>query len=181
MAMGTPRHHRRLIHLQGYDYSQAGAYFVTTCAKNRVCLFGDVSNGSMRLNDWGHTVEEAWFDLPNHCANVRLGAFVVMPNHIHGIVVIVGAGFKPAPTNKPVHALSEIIRGFKTFSARRINMQRRTPGISVWQRNHYEHVIRSAESLCRIENYIFENPLRWMVDRENPDAEMNLKEGDFDL
>jgi hypothetical protein len=60
-------------------------------------------------------------------------------------------------------------------------MQRRTPGISVWQRNHYEHVIRSAESLCRIENYIFENPLRWMVDRENPDAEMNLKEGDFDL
>ena len=173
--MDRPRHHRRSTRLQGYDYSQAGAYFVTVCAKDRVCLFGDISDGRMRLNDWGRIVEVAWFDLPNHYANVGLGAFVVMPNHVHGIVIIVGAGLKPAPTEKPAPVLSEIVRGFKTFSARRINERRRTPGVPVWQRNYYEHIIRGEESLRRIEQYIVENPVRWALDRENPATSQNLK------
>ncbi|MGQ9928667.1 MAG: transposase, partial [Chloroflexaceae bacterium] len=96
--------HRRSIRLKGYDYAQAGAYFVTICTQNRECLFGEVVNGEMRLNTYGAAVLGAWQDLPNHYPNVTLDAFVVMPNHVHGIIVLttddatVGAGFKPAPT-----------------------------------------------------------------------------------
>ena len=92
-----------------------------------------------------------------------------MPNHVHGIIIIrdVGAGSEPAPTTKR-HGLPEIVRQFKTFSARRINRRRGTPGQPVWQRNYYEHIIRHEESLNRIRDYILTNPLRWNLDRENP-------------
>jgi REP element-mobilizing transposase RayT len=166
------RHHRRSVRLKGYDYSQAGAYFITIVTQGRVCLFGEVVAGELRLNKVGRMVASAWEDLPNHYAGVGLDAFVVMPNHVHGIVVLagptvgagsdVGAGLKPAPT------LSEIVRAFKTFSARRINEHRGTRGMPVWQRNYYEHVVRDDESLDRIREYIAGNPLRWESDRENP-------------
>jgi REP element-mobilizing transposase RayT len=100
---------------------------------------------------------------------VELDTFVVMPNHVHGIIVLTepaGAGLKPAPTKKP--PLSEIIRAFKTFSSRRINALRDMPGISTWQRNYYEHVIRDEDVLSRVREYIATNPLRWELDRENP-------------
>ncbi|WP_232280630.1 transposase [Chloroflexus aggregans] len=95
-----------------------------------------------------------------------MDAFVVMPNHVHGIVVIVGAGLKPAPTTTR-HGLPEIVRQFKTFSARRINEMRGTPGVSVWQRNDDEHIIRNEESLNCIREYIANNPLKWQLEREN--------------
>jgi len=103
----------------------------------------------------------------------------VMPNHVHGIVVLtdaVGAGLKPAPTDVTVragdrrHGLAEIVRGFKTFSARRINEFRRERQRPVWQRNYYEHVIRDDDSWDRIRRYVQENPARWAFDRDNPDA-----------
>jgi putative transposase len=110
-----------------------------------------------------------WNELPNHYPCVTCDTFVVMPNHIHGIIVvrdtIVGAGLKPAPTR---HGLPEIIRGFKTFSARRINDLRESPGIPIWQRNYYEHIIRNEEELARIREYTANNPLQWENDRENP-------------
>jgi REP element-mobilizing transposase RayT len=81
-------HHRRSIRLKGYDYSQPGAYFVTTVAWGREMAFGEVSKGEMRLNHYGHIVRSAWFDLPHHYGNLELGAFVVMPNHVHGIIVL---------------------------------------------------------------------------------------------
>ncbi|BCX13327.1 MAG: hypothetical protein KatS3mg067_2265 [Thermosynechococcus sp.] len=172
------RPNRRSIRLKGYDYSQAGAYFITICTKDRACLFGEVVDGEMRLNDFGQVVHGVWNNLPNHYAGVEMDAFVVMPNHVHGIVVIVGAGLKPAPTTTAApttttaptqHGLPEIIRGFKTFSARRINELRSTPGVPVWQRNYYEHIIRNEESLHRIREYIANNPLKWQLDQENPD------------
>jgi putative transposase len=89
----TERHHRRSIRLKGYDYSQAGAYFVTICTQDRACLFGDVVNGEMLLNAAGRMVQTVWDDVPNHYPGVELDAFVVMPNHVHGIVVV--AGFAP--------------------------------------------------------------------------------------
>ncbi|GBD27454.1 hypothetical protein HRbin30_02801 [bacterium HR30] len=183
---------RRSIRLKGYDYSQDGAYFVTIVTQDRACLFGQVVDGEMRLNELGTIVWATWHDLPRHYPNVDLDAFVVMPNHVHGIIVLtpVGAGFKPAPTNaagfkpaptnatgfKPaptagrVHGLTEMVRAFKTFSARRINERRGTPGVRVWQRNYYEHIIRNDESLNRIREYIANNLLQWALDRENPDA-----------
>ncbi len=121
----------------------------------------------MRLNDAGRIAQATWDGLPEHYPNVELGAFVAMPNHVHGVIVLndrVGAGLKPAPT------VPEIVRALKTFSARRINEMRGTPGVSVWQRNYFEHVIRNEESLNRIRQYILDNPARWALDQENTAA-----------
>jgi putative transposase len=166
-----PRY-RHLSRLKDYDYSQPGAYFVTVCTKNRFCLFGEIHNDRIKFNSYGEIIRLSWLRLPDYYPNVELDAFVIMPNHIHGVIFLkdVGAGLKRAPTGfegKP-YPLSEIIRGFKTFSSRQINKLRNTPGASVWQRNYYEHVIRKDESLAQIREYIETNPLRWALDRENP-------------
>jgi len=95
--------------LKGWDYSSNGYYFVTICTHNRDHLFGEIENGEMMLNEYGKIVEECWFDLPNHYDNLRLDTFVIMPNHIHGIMiidnntdtVIVETGFKPVSTTTP--------------------------------------------------------------------------------
>jgi len=180
MKYDPARHHRRSIRLKGYDYTQAGAYFVTICTQDRMCLFGEIVDGEMRLNDAGEIVAWTWHDMPNHISNVQLDAFVVMPNHVHGIIVItdpvvavvVGAGSEPAPTKS--YGLPEIVRQFKTFSARRINDLRGTQGTPVWQRNYYEHIIRDEESLNRIREYILNNPSRWEMDQENPSVARHL-------
>jgi putative transposase len=171
---------RRSPRLQGYDYSQSGAYFVTICTQNRVHLFGDVVDGEMVLNTLGCVVETCWDDLPNHYNHIELDAFVIMPNHMHGIIFIsggdgvgVGEGLKPSltkpsltkpsPTTKR-HGLTEIVRGFKTFSARKINQLRDTPGTPVWQRSFHDHIIRDVKGLNAIRQYIATNPLRWHDD-----------------
>ena len=175
----NPRKHRRhSIRLKGYDYTQPGAYFVTICTHRREMLFGRVVDGVMQLNEFGRIVEWTWYDLPNHVANITLDAFVIMPNHVHGIIIInppatVGAGSEPVPTidaaagPKP-YGLPEIVLQFKTFSARRINARRGVRGVPVWQRNYYEHIIRNQHALNAIRRYIIENPARWQKDRENP-------------
>ena len=167
---------RRPLRLKEYDYSQAGAYFVTVCAKHRKILFGNIVGHGMRLNPFGLVVKECWRDLPRHYHFLELDAFVVMPNHIHGILVItenpnVGAGLKPAPTDKH-HALPEVVRALKTFSARRINEIRKTPGTPIWQRNYYEHVIRNEIDLEDTREYTQNNPLKWLEDDNHPS---NLK------
>jgi putative transposase len=180
-------HHRRSIRLKGYDYSQAGAYFVTICICNKECLLGDIVDGEMRLSNYGNIAKKCWDDLPNHYSYIGLDAFIIMPNHVHGIIVIdyiVGAGFKPArfkpalldnhvvnnraglkpaPTTK-YYGLPEIVRAFKTFSSRQINRVRNTPGVPVWQRNYYEHIIRNESELYKIREYIVGNSLNWKDD-----------------
>jgi REP element-mobilizing transposase RayT len=177
MKYDPEKHHRRSIRLKGYDYSQQGAYFVTICTKNRACLFGEIQQGQMNLNDLGKVVNDTWGNLPNHYAYIELDTFVIMPNHIHGIILLsdilvgaIGAGLKPAPTTATItkrQPLSEIIRALKTFSARRINAYRNTVGSPVWQRNYYEHIIRDEDSLDCIRQYIMDNPKNWQSDREN--------------
>ena len=168
-------YHRRSIRLEGYDYSRAGAYFVTICAHKRKYLFGNIVNDEMALSEYGKIVENVWYNLTGHYQNIKLDKFIVMPNHIHGIIILmnmddVGAGFKPAPTDlTKYYPLSEIVRAFKTFSARHVNELRITPGIPVWQRNYHEHIVRNENELNRIREYIMNNPLRWQFDRENSD------------
>ncbi len=184
--MDTPRYHRRSVRLQGYDYSQAGAYFVTVCAKDRVCLFGEVVDGEMVLNTAGNIVDECWRAIPVHFEHAALDTFVVMPDHVHGIIVIADVGARHAvPLQPPDHierfgqpipgSIPTIVRSFKSAATRRIHEMRDSPGATLWQHNYYEHVIRGEESLRRIERYIVENPGRWALDRENPDAEGNPK------
>ena len=169
MTYDAKIHHRRSIRLKNYDYSQAGLYFITICTHERQLLLGRIDNGRMQLNPWGEIVQRVWFELPEHYAHIRLHEFVIMPNHIHGIVEIktlaellpVGVGLKPTPTR---HGLFEIVRAFKTFSARRINEKRHTVGCKIWQRNYYEHIIRSEASYLTISEYIQTNPQRWLAD-----------------
>lgn len=160
-------HHRRSIRLRGYDYSRAGLYFVTVCAHGKEDLFGQMVEGEMKPNDYGEAVRLFWNDLPRHYPHARLDSFVVMPNHAHGVIEIVGAGLKPAPTARASLGLPEIIRRFKTYSSRRINEMRGTPGRPVWQRNYYEHIIRGQHELNVIREYVATNPLRGATDPEN--------------
>ena len=183
-------HHRRSIRLPGYDYSQAGAYYVTIVTHGREHLFGEVVNGEMKLNRYGKIVQAAWFDLPKHYRHLELDAFCIMPDHVHAILVLVefvrggsisdNDNLQPAmpagrasPQNRPEtrpykrHPLSEIVRAFKSFSARRINELRKTAGIPVWQRNYYEHIIRSNQDYLAKCGYIQDNPLNWEKDDEH--------------
>jgi len=180
MRYDPEKHHRRSIRLKGYEYTRAGAYFVTICTKDRACLFGDVSDGVTRLNQMGHIVRQCWLAIPDHFPHVLLDEFVVMPNHVHGIIVImathiVGARHavplqfgKQEQFAKPVPgSIPTIVRSFKSAATKRINEHRGTPGAPVWQHNYYEHIIRNDGSLHRIREYIATNPLRWHLDREN--------------
>jgi len=126
----------------------------------------------MRLSHFGVIVERCWEDLVNHYPDVALDEFVVMPNHVRGVIWLRDAGragLKPAPTSEGGrrHGLPEIVRALKTFSARKINELRGTPGGPVWQRNYYERVVRSERELNAIREYIRANQLNWHLDREN--------------
>ncbi|MCL6512547.1 MAG: transposase [Anaerolineae bacterium] len=200
MTYDPRKHHRRSIRLKGYDYTQAGAYFVTIVTHDRECLFGDVVGGEMRLNAYGEIVRDEWFRTAIVRSHVILDPdeFVVMPNHVHGIIWIVGAGASPAvgaqrrcaptgtadtaitpPTQHPVRgatpanvipgSLGAIVRAIKSATTKRINALRGTPAAPVWGRNYYEHIIRDQTSLHRIREYIMANPQKWSLDRENPE------------
>jgi len=161
---------RRSIRLKGYDYASPGAYFLTVCAHGKECIF-DVPE----LLD---AVEEAWRAIPLHMPNVRPDEFVIMPNHVHGILWIlegnvVGAQHAaPLPKARTLAArpgsLGAMVRSFKAAAAKRVNEIRGTSGASVWQRNYYERVIRNEDELGSIREYIHLNPFRWELDRENP-------------
>ncbi len=183
-------HHRRSIRLAGYDYSQEGAYSLTLCSHGKECIFGDVDQAGVALNEWGQAVAECWQWLEQQYPYVRVDTFVVMPNHTHGIVLLMdergdgwdagagvsgarrvgsgvcGGGSRTGPGKwKP---LGRLVGAFKTVSTRRINEVRGTPGAPIWQRNYFERIIRSDEELNRIRDYIVSNPARWAEDEENP-------------
>jgi putative transposase len=173
MVFDPETYHRRSIRLRGYDYSQDGVYFLTICTHRRACLLGEIVEGEMVLNEAGLIVAAAWEQLPCHYPHAFLDSSVIMPNHVHSILALnrdstKRAGLKPAPTLDRGHGLPEIVRGFKTFSSRRINEFQRTRGKPVWQRNYYEHIIRDRKSLNAIREYIESNPSQWGQDPENP-------------
>ncbi len=160
---GAPQ--RRSMRLKGYDYGRAGAYSLTICADGQGCIFGEVRDSEMCLNGNGDIVWACWQDLPRHYAHVCTDVFMVMPNHVHGIIVLTDTGSRKTDTR---HGLPEIVRALKTFSARRINELRRAPGARVWQRGYFDHVVRNEDDLDRIRRYIVENPARWSDDEYHP-------------
>ncbi|MGB0134726.1 transposase [Dokdonella sp.] len=159
---------RKSLRLPNYDYSQVGYYFVTMCVQDRECLLGECIAGSMRINSAGLLIEESWLELQRHYVRVVLDRHVVMPNHFHGILALNDVS---ETDSKKIsgHGLPELIRAFKSFSARRVNNLRKTPGERVWQRGYHEHVIRNEEDYLRIAEYIESNPARWSEDSLNPD------------
>ena len=169
-------HRRRSIRLQGYDYAQAGAYFVTLCAWNREYLFGDIIDGKMVLNNAGQIAKQCWQDIPAHFPKVALDEFVIMPNHVHGILYIVGSSqevggepnvgakdFSPLPRPRGTSkTLGSIVRGFKIGVTKW--MRQHTTTRNVWQRNYWEHIIRNETELDHLREYIQNNPAKWELD-----------------
>lgn len=135
------------------------------------CL-GKIADNNFEQNVFGNIVEACWQEIPAHFDNVQIDQFVMMPNHIHGILFLVGAQHA-VPSyeqfQKPTQAsLPTIIRSFKSATTKKINALRKSPGDLFWQRNYYEHVIRNEESYTHICEYIMTNPQNWLTDQNNP-------------
>ena len=187
-------HHRRSIRLKGFDYSQAGAYFVTVCTQNRQYLFGEISENKIRLNDAGRMIRTIWEGLSNRFPSIALDQFVVMPNHVHGIIMLIDSihrrgesCIRPNPHNRPnqgdhkdrpygtwAGTIGRIMQTFKSTTTHEYIIGVRQygwfsfPG-KLWQRNYYEHIIHNEAELNRTRQYICDNPLNWETDEENPD------------
>ena len=152
-------HHRRSIRLKDYDYSKEGAYFITICTYNRLCIFGKIEDVEMHLSSIGEIIKKHWEKLPSHHAHLSLAEWVIMPNHLHGILVL--AERESLETRSGV---SEIIRGFKSFAAIEVNRYREMVGAPVWQRNYHERIIRNEKDYQRIAEYLAANPAKWADD-----------------
>ena len=175
-------HHRRSIRLKGYDYSQAGLYFITICSQNRICRFGEIVTATMILNDAGKMVDDEWLALVDRFPNIALHEYIVMPNHFHCILEIVWAypNDDGAPKNKTIGDMMDAFKSITTVKY--IHGVRTNPcdcptGIKcmcggwkpfdgkIWQRDYYEHIIRDEESYYRISEYIKNNPAKWKDDK----------------
>ena len=180
MSYDPEIHHRRSIRLGGYDYSSAGAYFVSIVAQGRLCLFGRVVDGEMRLNGAGEMVRRVWDGMPDRFPFIGLDEFVVMPNHVHGVIffrqVLATEGVAAmASTGAPARAptFGEVVGAFKSVTTVEYGRGVREAGWQryderLWQRNFYERVIRNERELNLIREYIVRNPMKWESDRENP-------------
>jgi putative transposase len=163
-------HHRRSIRLKGYDYTLSGAYFITLVTWQREELFGNIVNAEMCLSEYGKIALEEWLKTAEIRLNICINRdeFVVMPNHIHGIIWIKAKEVKKAceQFGKPVQgSIPTIIRAYKSAVTYRANALRDSRGNPIWQRNYYEHIIRDEPDFYRIWNYIDHNPQRWKEDQ----------------
>jgi REP-associated tyrosine transposase len=168
---------RRSIRLPDFDYSQGGQYFLTMCAFQMRFLFGEVKNNTILLNVIGRIAVDCWRDIPNHFSRVELPPFVVMPNHVHGILTIKDGHGCPVPLQNQhaterfqhptVRSVPTIVRSYKsevTYLARKY-LQRAS--LQVWQSNYFERVLRNADEFSNACRYIFENPMMWHLDKAN--------------
>lgn len=161
---------RKLNRLKGYDYSQNGYYFVTICTKNRQEFFGEIKNGELTLNEYGKITKKCWREIPDHFPNVILDEFIIMPNHIHGIVIIKNndegnKNFCSLPwQTKLSKSLSSIIRGFKIGVTK--YFREKNNDEFVWQKSFYDHIIRNEKSLFNIRKYVQNNPFKWTSEQD---------------
>jgi len=171
--MKTNYPNRQSIRLKGYDYSQAGLYFITICTQNRECLFGDIKNGEIILNDAGEMVNRWYYELENKFPDIKCRTMVVMPNHFHCIIEIVEETGRHAGLPRRVRpetgaviqwfktmTTNEYIRGVKNGKFPRFDRR-------VWQRNYWEHIVRNENEYMRISQYIIDNPRKWINDKLN--------------
>jgi len=169
-------HHRQSLRLREYDYSQPGYYFVTVCVYEHVELFGKINNNEMILNEYGKIAEKIWLEIPQHFENIQLDEYVIMPNHVHGIIIIgdndnhdVGHRHACAlqHTKRQYQKLPTVVGSYKSAVTKFINMH----GDKIyfgWQKSFYDHVIRDEIALRKIREYIINNPAMWDSDEENP-------------
>jgi REP element-mobilizing transposase RayT len=171
MKFDPETRHSESIRLKDYDYSSNGAYFVTICSDNRKTFFGKITNGEMKLNEYGEIAYKFWGDVSNHFPHVVIDYHVVMPNHIHAIITINNPDIKTENNKKP--KLGQIVAYYKYQTTKIINQLRGASPNSVWQRDYYEHIVRNEDDLNEIREYIINNPLKWELDKENPEFQKN--------
>lgn len=174
----SPLPNRRSVRLPGFDYSRLGQYFVTICAFQKRCLFGRVDGSRVHLNHLGEIVQRCWTEIPAHFPQVTLDAFVVMPNHVHGILAIQTRARRAVPLreihrpelfrNPVLGSLATIVRSYKSAAAKQVRTMLKQPDYTVWQRSFYESVLRSGKDYANAARYILENPKMWHLDSENP-------------
>lgn len=184
-------HDRKSVRLPFYDYSKHGGYFITICAFDGLCLFGDINNGKVTLNKIGEIIQDEWLQTEQIRENMKMDIFVVMPNHFHGIVIIKDVEapclvtpdhVKKDDTKRATHraapiqerqaklitgSISAIIGQFKPTVTKRVRNELKLGNYFIWQRGFYEHVIRNEKELNRVRQYILDNPIKWHFDREN--------------
>ncbi len=182
-------HHRRSIRLNGYDYAQEGLYFITICCQDRICRFGNVVNGEIILNEYGQIAFDEWVKLSDRFSNIELDVFQIMPNHMHGIIILndasagagitpaqnksAGAGFTPAqhkrqPQGIASTTVSDIVGAYKSLVVNGcldIYKSKNATMGKLWQRNYYENIIRNEQSHKRVSEYIINNPVKWAEDK----------------
>ncbi len=180
MTFNPDIHHRKSIRLRGYDYSQAGMYFVTICTHDRTPLFGEIINGEMKMNEAGVIATDEILVTAKMRHNVSFDEFIVMPNHMHSIIAVGARCTRPdctrpecSPKNgggnesgraQRAPTIGDVVRGYKSAVTKRINQLRNPPLAPVWQRNYYEQIIRDEAAYLKIAEYIQTNPQRWQED-----------------
>ena len=177
---------RESIRLKGFDYSKAGAYFVTICSRDKQCVFGMAEDDRIILSRLGRIVEECWTQIPDHFEQATLDEFIIMPNHLHGIILLTA---KYPDSRDTIHrvrppeehettesfghptsgSLPTIMRTFKAAVTRETRRQKLSDDQSIWQERFFERVIRNDDAMLKAREYIVNNPLKWHLDKENPD------------
>lgn len=165
---------RKQLRLPTHNYAQTGQYFITICSYQKEEIFGAVSNGIMHLNELGLLVEQEWLHLPERFQEIEVVPFIVMPNHLHAIVTIHGSPWEMAPPfqENMIPTMNErasvgnqglfgIIKSFKSITTITANKISNTPGRKLWQKNYYEHIIRTDEEYYQTGIYIQQNVQKW--------------------
>ncbi|MBI5060007.1 transposase [candidate division KSB1 bacterium] len=178
-----PKRYNGTVRLPYLHYSEAGGYAITVVSHDRTPLFGRIEDGQMIASEYGLVVLREWMKSPVLRPGLMLDVFCLMPNHLHGIVILMEseqiahgteqiahgcAALPRGPRDRAKRSISSMIAGFKAATTKRINELRGTPGQPVWQPKFYEHVIRNGADLLRQQEYITNNPLQWELDDEHP-------------
>jgi len=181
-------HHRRSIRLSGFDYAQAAVYFVTICTHENRCVLGRVVGDAIVLSASGEVAQACWCAIREHSPDVFLDEFALMPNHLHGLLALGVASpakrdtpyrvdpllpssrtVTPTPALQP-DSVSALMGSFKSAVTRQVNRAKGTPGAPLWHRNYYERIVRDDKELKAVREYIRGNPIRWSLDRLNPNS-----------
>lgn len=168
---------RKSMRLKDHDYSQPGYYFITICTNAKACYFGEINNDQVEFNEAGEMIKQQWIAIPKRFSCLAMDRFVVMPNHLHGIIGIENPGehkVRPYNQKEEIVSIGDVIKAFKSLTTtlyiKNVRLKKwRSFERKLWQRNYYEHVIRNGADLEEVRKYIELNPLKWALDKENPE------------
>jgi len=171
MSLFQNKYRNESIRLPNYDYTSPGYYFVTICADNRNNYFGSIEDGVMQLSEFGKIAEFCWVEIPNHFKHAVLDEYIIMPNHIHAILILMdrkenSSGQAQEAFGKPVvGSLGTILRSYKSAVTKMIHEKDIDSPKKIWQKGYYDRILRSEKGLFNVRRYINHNPKNWIKDK----------------